>query len=148
MATVQRRVEFDPDRTREEVSRPAYAPLNQLMSCPSYDLPEDVFEPGEKRPTKGKKAKAANKTANDPSSKKRSHAEAKLDVRRVGEVYATWRSRTISIRLLGIAIRNVLTLICVQENGTSNTAKRRQSGNTAAQASANGASALPGMMTT
>lgn len=52
-------------------------------SC-SYDLPEDVFEPGEQRPTKAKKTKGT-KTGAQPASKKRSLAEAKLDVREFGQ---------------------------------------------------------------
>lgn len=45
----------------------------------SYLLPDDVFEPGEKRPSKGKKTKAGKAT--EAMSKKRTVADAKLDVR-------------------------------------------------------------------
>lgn len=51
----------------------------RIIHVKSYDLPEDVFEPGEKRPIKAKKAKAANKMAGQALAKKRSHTEAKLD---------------------------------------------------------------------
>ncbi|KAL1303481.1 hypothetical protein AAFC00_006862 [Neodothiora populina] len=51
----------------------------RIVHVKSYDLPEDVFEPGEKRPTKAKKAKSGNKANGQALAKKRSHTEAKLD---------------------------------------------------------------------
>lgn len=81
MATVQRRPELYPHYPCEEV-RIAYLPASSTShNRISYDLPEDVFEPGEKRPTKAKKGRAANKVAGPALAKKRSHTEAKLDVR-------------------------------------------------------------------
>ena len=50
-----------------------------LIYC-SYDLPDDVFEAGEVKPAKKKKVKVAKPSA-EPSSKKRTVDEAKLDVR-------------------------------------------------------------------
>lgn len=51
------------------------------LTLTSYDLPDDVFEPGEQRPSKAKKGKSANKSNGQAPAKKRSHTEAKLDVR-------------------------------------------------------------------
>jgi len=48
----------------------------------SYDLPDDVFEPGEKRPVKEKKKKAKAPPAELATSKKRSMTEAGIQVRR------------------------------------------------------------------
>ncbi|THX06515.1 Poly(A) polymerase [Aureobasidium pullulans] len=45
----------------------------RVVVAKSYDLPDDVFQPGEQRPVKAKKAKAANGT------KKRNAGEANLD---------------------------------------------------------------------
>lgn len=50
-----------------------------LADDPSYNLPDDVFEPGETRPSKTKKAKVAK--SGDAPSKKRTVDEAKFDVR-------------------------------------------------------------------
>ena len=47
----------------------------------SYDLPGDVFEPGETRPQRTKKSKGAK--ANEVASKKRSFADTSLEVRHV-----------------------------------------------------------------
>ncbi|KAF2150849.1 Poly(A) polymerase PAPalpha [Myriangium duriaei CBS 260.36] len=52
----------------------------------NYDLPEDVFEPGETRPTKTKKSKAAKN--GETGGKKRTVADANLDVR--DRVEARW----------------------------------------------------------
>lgn len=54
---------------------------NVLIPDFSYSLPEDVFEPGEARPTKAKKGK--NAKAADSTSKKRTLDDARLDVRTV-----------------------------------------------------------------
>ena len=48
------------------------------VSVPSYDLPDDVFEPGEVRPTRPKK-KVIKKV--DSASKKRSFDASEIEVR-------------------------------------------------------------------
>ena len=50
-----------------------------LANDDSYDLPDDVFVEGETRPTRTKKTKAGAKTT-EPANKKRSLANAGLDV--------------------------------------------------------------------
>lgn len=54
--------------------------LYEMLTNHSYDLPDDVFEAGEVKPAKKKKAKAAKPSA-EPSSRKRTVDEANMDVR-------------------------------------------------------------------
>lgn len=50
------------------------------LTYDSYDLPADVFDEGEIRPTKTKKTKATKGAQAPPANKKRTVSSAELDV--------------------------------------------------------------------
>jgi len=55
----------------------AIGKAHHLLIC-SYQLPDDVFEPGEARPAKAKKGKGGKNA--EAANRKRTPAEAELDV--------------------------------------------------------------------
>lgn len=106
--------------------------MYKMLTSRSYDLPDDVFEAGEVKPAKKKKAKVAKPTA-EPSSKKRTVDEANMDV------CILWRGtmRTAAKSHLSMTGRDD-SLTNLQDSSAAQAAKRRQSGSHAGSNGVNG----------
>lgn len=81
MDAVRRVFEFSSHSTYKSVSiRSSFLRRDAVLSNDSYDLPDDVFEIGEQKPTKVKKIKIGQQNG-QKSSQKRSLSEAGIEVR-------------------------------------------------------------------